>query len=262
MTEAFAGIDVAMAKGKRLPVVVCTNVEGVLVPLALAGRDCPEPPSGCGNQEIVKPGVVAALAKATVNYLVAVEQRFKVEIGRVGIDAPRAPRPNALARRRAEAALDDKGISYIQTPSAADFEAMPRRVRAHLEAGGSPARIPCANQLWMLYGFELFRALSAAGWSCLEVYPQATVRALGVGAKHKSTPGAVLEQLAAAARYTGWPAEPRVAGLKPIAWGSSHDRLDAYLAAWVASLAEDAREALGQPPDDVIWIPNLEARVA
>lgn len=82
------------------------------------------------------------------------------------------------------------------------------RVRQHLQDGGTQATIPCANQLWMLFGFELFTALSVAGWPCIEVYPQATVRAIGVGEQHKSTAGAVLEQLEAAAPHTGWPSRP------------------------------------------------------
>jgi len=43
-------------------------------------------------------------------------------------------------------------------------------------------------------------------------------------------------------------------------YGPLHDRLDAYLAAWVASVGESEREALGSPPDDVIWIHNERCR--
>lgn len=262
MREAFVGIDVAMANGKRLPVVACVRGEGRLLPLSLNSTRSPRPPKGCGNCGIVAPGVAAGLSEATAAYLRAVEQQFGITIMRIGIDAPSAARPDDVALRRAEAALDANGISYIQTPSLSAFQAMPGRVREHLAAGGEADRVPCANQLWMLFGFELFRVLSRAGWSCLEVYPQATVRALGVGGKHKSERGAVLEQLTEAAKHTGWPAEPHLADLKSIAFGSAHDRLDAYLAAWVASLDESERTALGQPPDDVIWIPKLEARAA
>ena len=42
--------------------------------------------------------------------------------------------------------------------------------------------------------------------------------------------------------------------------GKRHARLDAYLAAWVAALPEDQREALGLPPNDAIWIPRLDRR--
>jgi hypothetical protein len=47
--------------------------------------------------------------------------------------------------------------------------------------------------------------------------------------------------------------------LSGIGFGHQHDRIDAYLSAWVASLEDQDREALGKPPDDVIWIPRLRA---
>lgn len=65
-------------------------------------------------------------------------------------------------------------------------------------------------------------------------------------------------QLAAAARHTGWPNgsadDPTFAD---IAWAPGHDRLDAYLSAWVAALDEPDRIAYGTPPDDVIWVPRV-----
>jgi hypothetical protein len=108
----------------------------------------------------------------------------------------------------------------------------------------------------MLFGFELFQVLGLI-WPCLEVYPQATVRALGVGQRHKHEPGAVLEQLTAAAAHTGWPRPVSLVALREIAFGSRHDQLDAYLSAWVAGLPEEEREPLGHPPLDVIWRPRL-----
>jgi hypothetical protein len=75
---------------------------------------------------------------------------------------------------------------------------------------------------------------------------------------HKSEPGAVDEQLEAASRYTGWPTgrsgDPVLA---EIAWGTPHDRLDAYLSSWVASLPPNDRAAFGWPPGDAIWVPRL-----
>jgi predicted nuclease with RNAse H fold len=191
-------------------------------------------------------------------YLRALEQAFGVTIRRVGIDAPSAPSASTAEIRRAEQALDERGISYIQTPSEDVFASIAARVRAHLNAGGAESRLPGANQLWMLFGFELYRALSAEGWNCLEVYPQATVRALGAGDIYKAASGGADAQLRAVAHYTGWPEVPNCAALKSIARGKDHDRLDAYLAAWVAALGEDQREALGSPPNDAIWIPRLE----
>ena len=51
------------------------------------------------------------------------------------------------------------------------------------------------------------------------------------------------EQLAAAARYTRWPSPPTLSALDDIAHGARHDRLDAYLAAWIASLPGSQRRA-------------------
>lgn len=42
---------------------------------------------------------------------------------------------------------------------------------------------------------------------------------------------------------------------REIAFGPAHDRLDAYLSAWVTALDEDDRVAFGDAPDDVIWVP-------
>lgn len=47
--------------------------------------------------------------------------------------------------------------------------------------------------------------------------------------------------------------------LSPIAFGPQHDALDAYLSAWVAALDEKQRIALGDPPDDVIWVPRSDS---
>ncbi len=108
----------------------------------------------------------------------------------------------------------------------------------------------------MLVGFALFARLRME-WECLEVFPQATVALLGVGGTHKSRHEGLEAQLAAAARWTGWPDPPSTGALSTIGYGSRHDQLDAYLAAWVASLDESQREALGTPPTDVIWVPKL-----
>ena len=61
-----------------------------------------------------------------------------------------------------------------------------------------------------------------------------------------------------AKKYTGWPTSVSTESLNNIGYGSFHDKLDAYLAAWIASLKTSEREALGKPPDDVIWLPLLK----
>jgi len=257
MPEAYVGIDVAIQKEKLVPIVVCKRESGALIPLLLKGRGLAKPPRGRGNAAIIERDERSRLASETVAYLRWAEKQFDVQIARIGIDAPSAPRPNSLARREAEVALDKEGISCIGTPSESDFEGMPRCIREHLAAGKSQSTLPCANQLWMLFGFELFKVLSAEGWDCLEVYPQATVQVLNPRAPHKTSKGAVADQLRAASKHTGWPQEPTVDALRAIGFGNSHDRLDAYLAAWVASLAEPDRRPFGHKPNDVIWVPKV-----
>jgi Protein of unknown function (DUF429) len=255
----YVGIDVAIAKKKRLPIAVCVRQANAIVPLALNARAAPKPPAGCGNRAIIDPEIRRQFATETRSYLREVERHFGVEIARIAIDAPSAPRVDNLELREAEAALAAAGISFIQTPDQQAFECMPDRAREHLAAGGTCATLPCANQLWMLFGFELFDVLASEGWECLEVYPQATVRTLGAGDAHKSQSGAVLAQLKATARHTGWPASPSLDDLDDIGYGSRDDRLDAYLAAWVASLGEHERRAFGRRPNDVIWVPKIAA---
>lgn len=89
------------------------------------------------------------------------------------------------------------------------------------------------------------------------MFPQAIAKTLGSADKHKSKADGLRYQLLAAAHFTGWPKAEFKSSLKDIGYGSLHDKLDAYLAAWVASLDSEEREAIGIPPDDVIWIPRI-----
>ena len=144
--------------------------------------------------------------------------------------------------------MDAHGISCIATPSADSFDNVVLRAQAHSAAGGSDSTLPHANQIWMLVGFDLFVTLSA--WRpCIEVFPQATVRTIAPGAPHKSKLGGLGIQLAAFAEHAGWnPAE-----LTDSAFGARHDRLDALLSAWIASLPESRRVAYGDGAMDTIW---------
>lgn len=256
MLQAYVGIDVACAKGKRLPICVCRWECGRLVPYPLRTLDA-LPPRGSGNAAALDRSIVQGFAARVAAYLKNVAQTLDLTIVRIGIDAPSAPRSAGLARRAAERALDRRRISCFKTPNHDELELIKATVRAHLENGGTENRIPHANQLWMFVGFALFDELSNLA-ECIEVYPQATVRALGAAAVHKSEREAAEAQLRAAARYTGWPTDwlkdPTSAS---IAWGPPHDRVDAYLSAWVAALEEEDRLPFGEPPHDVIWVPRL-----
>jgi hypothetical protein len=91
----------------------------------------------------------------------------------------------------------------------------------------------------------------------IEVYPFAIVRALLPACEHKSTEDGYRDQLIAVSARTGWEPQKLEARLKATVPGSRHDRLDAFMAAWVASLPPGRRRAFGnaQQPDDAIWVP-------
>jgi hypothetical protein len=248
---AYAGVDVAFARGKRLPVSVCVHGEHGLEPLPL--RQFPfEPPKGMGNALAVDREAVTRFALESVKYLQRIERHVDVEIVRVAIDAPSSPCSPGLTRRACERAMDSLGVSCIATPDGAAFDRIREKVLDHLGRGGAISRVPHANQLWMFVGFELFRAFRAL--RPIEVYPQAIAFALNSAKVHKSK-GAT-DQLLAAARYTGWPNSRSPVRIEHIGWGAVHDRVDAYLSAWVASVDECNRFPFGQSPDDVIWVPG------
>ena len=153
--------------------------------------------------------------------------------------------------------MDGAGIRCFPTPTERGFDEIREKVRRHLAEGGLENSLPHANQLWMLVGFRLFEELAEVA-ECIEVFPQATARVLGAGGVHKGKAGGVEAQLVKAARYTGWPGgNPGDPDFSDIGFGPAHDRLDAYLSAWVAGLEERDRIPFGEPPGDVIWTPRL-----
>ena len=106
-----------------------------------------------------------------------------------------------------------------------------------------------------MIGFELFKVLRSE-FECIEVYPQAIVRELGLGKHYKTTSEGHSEQVAALARRMNASVDGLHRQLFEIGYGSRHDKLDALMSAWVASLDEENRVALGNPPEDVIWVPR------
>jgi hypothetical protein len=256
MQDCFVGIDLAIAKRKFLPVVVAVREGAVIRPLKLRSLGV-APPRGHGNAAVLDPARVGSFVEDAARYVIAVCTELGLRPRRIAIDAPSAYAIDG--RRLAEQSLDKAGISCFATHSAKRFEEMMEAAAAHLENGGSHAKIPFSNMLWMIVGFAMFKRLGDFA-ECIEVFPQATARVLGAGSIHKSKPEGIQAQLAAAAKHTGWPtADVGVKALEGIAWGPTHDRLDAYLASWVAALNESERVGYGSPPNDVIWVPRVEA---
>jgi predicted nuclease with RNAse H fold len=254
---AFAGIDVAFAKGKRLPIVVCVREGSRLVPLLL--RDFREalPPRGRGNRIALDPKAVNVFALEALEYLRAVEKAYDLRLQRIAIDAPSCYKREGIVRRAAEVAMDKQRISCFATPNRKQFDEIKNKVRLHLDSGLPENRMPHANQLWMLVGFALFEVLKEY-YDCIEVFPQAIANALQAGKVHKSKSEGISRQLTAVANHSGWPLDQERMGLSKIAFGSMHDKLDAYLSAWVASLSSEDCFACGVEPSDVIWLPRLD----
>jgi hypothetical protein len=256
LEAAYVGIDVACAKRKALPIVVCIRRQGRLVPLALKTA-LPKPPRGGGNVLALDAEWRGEYALQTKRYLNEIETLFSVRVARIAIDAPREPCRAGATRRMSEKALDVRHISCFTTPTEAQFWRIAEKARLHLGSGGEASRLPHAHQIWMLVGFDLFRRLSRT-WECLEVYPQATVALLGCGALHKARISGLSAQMAAVAQHLGWERGAFAQALKASGFGRAHDQFDAYLAAWVASLEEADREPLGVPPSDAIWVPRFD----
>jgi len=200
--EAFAGIDVAFAKRKYLPISVCVWCNRKLMPLTLRSKQAPAPPRGHGNAKILDGETVREFAESTLLYLREVGKGFDVTIRRIAIDAPSEPKTDGADRREAEKGLDRKGIRCIATPDTHQFRAIRTKAQAHLSGGGEESRLPHANQLWMIVGFELFKRLRQE-WECFEVFPHAIAVTLNSARIHKSKSDGLLCQLSAVARFTG-----------------------------------------------------------
>lgn len=256
--DVFVGIDVACAKSKYLPLVICSKEAGRLMPLPLANYKM-KPPRGIGNGLTLEDKHNQSFANKVANYIESVCDEFHLNPARIGIDSPLRPRDNYLRRRIAEQALDRAGISCYTTPSADDFEAIKTKGIAHLDAGRPVQNLPHSHQIFMLLGFALNERLSKVA-ECIEVYPHATVKQLGVADIHKSKGNQAELQLSAMSHYTGWPrTEDDWVQSGNMCLGPMHDRVDAYSAAWVASLPKEERICLGDSEKgDAIWIPDVE----
>ncbi len=257
MQDVFIGIDVACAKNKALPVVICYQDGDTLQPLPLNTFD-QKPPRGRGNPSTISVETNRAYARETRRYVEEVCRQHQLNPVRIGIDSALRARPNHMPSRLAESALNAAGISCYKTPSVDDFDRIIAKGQEHLVQGGPANRMPHAMQLFMLPGIAIAEEMAKVA-PCLEIYPQAIARRLGAASMHKTKKGQPVVQLKAVSQYTGWPrSENDWAELKHICRGALHDKVDAYSVAWVASLPESQREYFGDPQqDDAIWVPKL-----
>jgi len=143
--DAFAGIDVAFAKGKRLPIVVCKREGARLIPLMLRGFREALPPRGRGNRVALDPKPVRDFVVETLAYLRVVERTYDLRLRRIAIDAPSCFKREGLARRAAELAMDRRRISCFATPSRIEFDAIRATAATHLRNGGAENRMPLSG---------------------------------------------------------------------------------------------------------------------
>jgi len=254
-SPVYLGIDVACAAGKRLPICVVSagpSYTPLIIPKSLAGLV----PRGLGNKEIVADKPFREIASVIASALKRIMSEMGWGIERIAIDAPAAA--PARGSRASEDELGRCSLSYFRTPSAFAWAEIRKACANHMRKGGSTPTLPHANKIWMLFGFELFSCLRRdLRVEVIEVYPFAIVRALLPACGHKSTEKGYCDQLRAVADRVGWKSENLEARLKLTVPGSRHDRLDAFMAAWVASLPPGQRRAFGNAEcvDDAIWVP-------
>jgi predicted nuclease with RNAse H fold len=254
--DVFVGIDVACAKLKPLPICVVKAEGAKVIPLEFRV----ELPRGPGNIEIAKPDPFRALAKSVTADLEAICRRKGWHIKRLAVDAPAAA-PAAGQQRFCEEQMSKRKLHSFQTPNAGRWDEIKKSCNQHLKQGGLLSELPYANKIWMLYGFELFFALrSITELQVIEVYPYAIVCELLPGCAHKSTKEGYNSQLSEIALRTGWSTEDLEKQLRFTTFGGKHDRLDAFMAAWTASLPPQKLKVYGhrENANDSIWIPDRE----
>lgn len=255
LSPVFIGIDVACAVGKRLPLCVVA-ADYPLMPLTIPKHLSGLIPRGVGNREIIAAAPFEESARGVVSAIARIRDEMGWKVERIAIDAPAAP--PAEGSRGSEDELGRLGLSSFRTPATTAWAGIREKCSDHLGLGGTAATLPHANKIWMLFGFKLFALLKGGlRAEVIEVYPFAIVRTLLPACEHKSTEQGYRDQLFAVAARTGWEPQALEAKLKVTVPGNRHDRLDAFMAAWVASLPPEERRAFGdaRQSDDAIWVP-------
>ena len=246
--NAIVGIDLAVRKGKRLPVVVVVreNNGNRILPLRNAQV---KPPKGPGNAALIEDAQAAAtFARETVEYVRWIEQEYGVKVLIVVIDSPLSPADEDKIRD-AERCLDKLGLSYFRTPSLTSFEMIRKKRHA-------PGNQSGANQIWMLAGFQLFTQISAAGIKCVETYPFAVCSMWGIEHLNKESPLGKTERMNAIARCIGVsPAET----LQSCCFGAGQDKVDAMICACVGNLESIQRTDIGTS-EHPFWLPTAHDR--
>lgn len=250
----YIGIDVACAKSKTLPFAGLVLRSGIRTLANLREQAFPSPPKGYGNRVIAQDILEAKrFAVEVYVWLREIEKQSSNKIIKIAIDAPRRPRLPHLSVRDSEQALQEANIQFIKTPTEHEFSAKRKEAAAHLQAGNPVASLPGANLWWMCVGFALFETLTDH-WDCVETYPQAILHHIKYVGAHKSKDHA--KQLAHIISISGIH-ELSTESLRGRSCGAPHDRVDALMSAWVASLPPSQIHPFGTVPEDQICVPIL-----
>ena len=250
----YIGIDVACAKGKTLPAAGLMLSSGIRTLTNLRSAGFPFPPKGSGNRVIAEnKDEPTRFAVEVCDWLKEIENQSSKKIIKIAVDAPRKPRLPQVSVRNSESALQEANIRFIKTPPEHEFSAKRKEATNHLLSGKPLASLPGANLWWMCVGFALFEALEKH-WECVETYPQAILHSTKYVAEHKGKDH--LNQLGHIISVSG------IQGLcseslRDSAFGAPHDRVDALMSAWVASLPQNKIHIFGTAPEDQIYVPNL-----
>lgn len=267
----YVGIDLAIAKSKRLPVCFASDTTGSFdvinwKELHRDGR-ISDLPKGPGNARMFCDTCLEEWAKNICDHLRAVSLVTRQEIAVIAIDAP-AAFPAAQGTRKCEQVLLEKDVPFFRTPCQGKWNEIKERFDEHRIDNRSLSEMPYANMLWMRAGEVLFRQARGI-FGCakvIETYPHAILTRLLDGMMKKSSPeghNSIKAALWKHVRAGPAPAERVTAWLKNQGYGAYHDRLDAMLCAWVAYLYGRGKAAPlgGGDLRDTIWVPKQDSLI-
>jgi len=86
--DVYVGIDLAIARNKRIPVAICYKKEGYLIPFELKSLRDIKPPHGIGNRGALEDNQVIRYSHDIVEYVELIKREKRLNIKTIAIDAP------------------------------------------------------------------------------------------------------------------------------------------------------------------------------
>lgn len=250
--KVFIGIDLSVVKSKR-PSVLFMSED--LKPISVAGIKH-KPPLGIGNAGCLDTNVVSGYVRGIVDYIKQVQDILQLQIGKIAIDSPSMYRSSNVAIRSSEKELMSDGYTLYKTPTKAELSAAVKKLQAEVSKFGSIQSPYYSNLLWIIPGIQLFKELGKT-YTCIETFPNAIVKQLDKNIGHKSNTEELYKQIGLFCKYLNIDKEELQRDLQTACVGSLHDRFDAYLCAWAASLPTEKIKIYGAE-NDTIHIPVIK----